>query len=1399
MVATKAINDKDLSLSSSDSAGKVRLKLFLIRASFLIAWLGFSLIIFIIAALVDINWMRPSVEQVIAQSIHRNVKLGRLSWNFGLHGFSVNTSRLLVAERSGEPFLMTGNCEIGFSFWPLLIGVGKIQYVNMQKPLFMAVHSGPKSWNFDDMLVASPDIDFIEIKSGHIFVVDRQAVNQQSFPDTELNDVQIKLERAGHFSPAQMNVAFSLSAGKDKASLNLAGKAWGNDDKPWWEKKCHAELSAKRFTVQNWQTIASLATVDNKNLAYSGFISKLTTAIPSFYTSANRNPIFMPNSGQFDFHAIAEGVPSKSILADVQVKADEVVICPQAEAIMRLPETSLSTRLELKPDSFAWNKCVIRIPDYKLIFNMAGASTIGPDKKQNTNQWSVIGLFGDLKKLSPLLGFIYSNIPGDKNFDAKSLFSNLNGKLFLDLRFSAEQQKDQYSVEVKANEVNIDGIRPLLLSVNKLTVNSSELINPFQGNYCKHLNLSKQAQFSGTIIGKSDQGLLLKDCSFKDDEMSWKVSGQLDAHGQWQDLVISNNELQLSSLSSKINTDADLARQVRTFLALEPNCRIDLNGKAQVSLKVIGGNKENREAKGNNVSCEIKFDDAALRLSQPHLDIRHLSGLYSSNSTSLNCKNLHFNCGSGNVNIDASVSTNKKDPLRFDLQAKNISVVELRQILSLFHFDTNALDDWHLSGKLTDIDLKVSGNNSAPVFTITASPADLVFTAPNIKQSIHATGGKLLYANKVFSLEKVGLSNSNAKGLFSIVLKTPGNESKFEKLSVQISNADLSELQTYMTVAHLSASPLIKKYQITNIKGNISGSIDYVSHLDKQKLSGTIAFDGLSFKLGPQKLYCKSLTGKAILADSDILFQEVTGTVDNTAFALHGRLVNCAETAKDKLLQWRGEIAAQLAPENLNNLLSIGISPSTKSCFNLQAKKQIFVKLKTYTHNALSQQSFIILADPDAGLSFSAGALTFNQPNKKLIINGSCALDDQKLTWRNLNIDVSGSAINMQGTISNYRSNKLDPVYDLQVQTADAIPASYLGQIFSNGVINGALTGQVKANLSIQGSAKSPSLGGTISFIDMSVPDSYLDHMVGTISFQPSQGNNIPAILQIDKFNLGVVQLTKASGNLLWQNDLSQVYLKNFIARLASGQFTSDALVDLKTKKMHLNMNVNDADLTQLWPQITNSQIKAAGSFNCNLAVDTSGNTAKELEQNMVGSGHVHAIHGSFGRLSQLHAKLNQVNLLRQGIFGFNVNNVMQSVLPSKASEFTSVDSAFALDQEIITIRHILYDGKDIKFSAAGKVNLALRTMDLDIAGVMPRVSNSVLGGRLGELSREITLQKLLDGITMHKLDKLPSLPLIGGIAGGPEVFTCRIVSPYDQPKMISQSIERSFHWLHNR
>jgi hypothetical protein len=51
--------------------------------------------------------------------------------------------------------------------------------------------------------------------------------------------------------------------------------------------------------------------------------------------------------------------------------------------------------------------------------------------------------------------------------------------------------------------------------------------------------------------------------------------------------------------------------------------------------------------------------------------------------------------------------------------------------------------------------------------------------------------------------------------------------------------------------------------------------------------------------------------------------------------------------------------------------------------------------------------------------------------------------------------------------------------------------------------------------------------------------------------------------------------------------------------------------------------------------------------------------------------------------------------------------------------------------------------------------------------------------------------------MTMHQLENLPSLPVLGDLAADkPRSFSFKVNSQLDEPKTVAQSIEKSFHWL---
>src|ERR1700722_7364260 len=97
---------------------------------FLLTWFSAVLILVGFALITDIDWLKPKIEQITEDAIHRRVFFGHLTWSFGLNGLFFNPTRFLVKKQSGTTFLQAGPSEIGIAFVPLFSGKLVIRHVH---------------------------------------------------------------------------------------------------------------------------------------------------------------------------------------------------------------------------------------------------------------------------------------------------------------------------------------------------------------------------------------------------------------------------------------------------------------------------------------------------------------------------------------------------------------------------------------------------------------------------------------------------------------------------------------------------------------------------------------------------------------------------------------------------------------------------------------------------------------------------------------------------------------------------------------------------------------------------------------------------------------------------------------------------------------------------------------------------------------------------------------------------------------------------------------------------------------------------------------------------------------------------------------------------------------------
>ncbi len=296
------------------------------------------------------------------------------------------------------------------------------------------------------------------------------------------------------------------------------------------------------------------------------------------------------------------------------------------------------------------------------------------------------------------------------------------------------------------------------------------------------------------------------------------------------------------------------------------------------------------------------------------------------------------------------------------------------------------------------------------------------------------------------------------------------------------------------------------------------------------------------------------------------------------------------------------------------------------------------------------------------------------------------------------------------------------------------------------------------------------------------------------------------SILEVDSVKIRQLTITnlKAHVNLtnIVENGKSEPILKidKGEGRLADGVMTFNGKINPEENHLWLNAEFSDVSAARIGDELMGSPDEISGKGKASIVLETFGEDRPKMIKNLKGHGRIDVENGIVSRFSDLETRLTQYNLLTQGIFGFNFNNLVQSVWPTRTGEFTSLNNKFSFADGLLKVEEMRFNGKDMRMWGSGTANLVNNKVQLDIAGKIPRVTGSRLGGGLGNVSRKFTLQKAMKMVTLGRLENLPTLPVLGAIATDkPRTFTFSVNSELDNPKLIARSIEKSFKWLQSR
>ena len=207
-----------------------------------------------------------------------------------------------------------------------------------------------------------------------------------------------------------------------------------------------------------------------------------------------------------------------------------------------------------------------------------------------------------------------------------------------------------------------------------------------------------------------------------------------------------------------------------------------------------------------------------------------------------------------------------------------------------------------------------------------------------------------------------------------------------------------------------------------------------------------------------------------------------------------------------------------------------------------------------------------------------------------------------------------------------------------------------------------------------------------------------------------------------------------------------------------------DGHFDTEKNGLGVNIYLSQIHMEEIVDRLFDAPDELTGALDGELHITSHGTTDKQMVSNMEGTGNIVIQKGIVARFGQLQTKLTQANLLSQGILGFNINNLLQSVAPARSGEFNELTSRFQIFKGALAIKELRFSGDDLRLWGAGAADLSEQTIDLEIAGTLPRVTESFLGGTIGRLSRNITVSGLLSKVTFGALENLPHNAILPAI-----------------------------------
>ncbi len=402
--------------------------------------------------------------------------------------------------------------------------------------------------------------------------------------------------------------------------------------------------------------------------------------------------------------------------------------------------------------------------------------------------------------------------------------------------------------------------------------------------------------------------------------------------------------------------------------------------------------------------------------------------------------------------------------------------------------------------------------------------------------------------------------------------------------------------------------------------------------------------------------------------------------------------------------------------------------------------------------------------------------IIFNGPVQRPVVNGTAKLS---------NVDI--------------------PLYETQIRDVDLT----LDEKFINAVFEGqGLGSDVKFKAQIVNSSSLPVVVNKAEITSKTLNlNKFINSLTNISKSQKTtdplnkQQLFLPTDFEIKngKFNIDEVYYNNVKASNLsgtFKHTPQGVFVFNDILfDIAGGKIKTNGSYEFATTKFTINSEISDCDANTLVSDILGAKNQVFGKTNGRIYfTGTELNTAGSI--NKVKANVDFAIYdGKMPKLGSLEYLLRAGNLVKSGILGFTINNVIEVLIPYKTGEFKKISGDFVIEDGRIDKLNIYSKGDNLSIYTNGSYDITTKNGNFNVFGKLSTKISNLLGP-VGNAS----LNSFLNLFADDKIDKktkesitreVEKIPDIAGSSPEFRLFAVKILGDLNADNFV-----RSFNWL---